>query len=129
MRLLVSCFVVLVACGGTTQNVDGDSGADGSQQQDSGAIECNGQTCGAGEACVVTTAGGGPCMQPDDAGVCPNGTHTTGCCDNTTTTYACTKLPQACNGTLACPCAESLCQCGGCDIADAGVLSCQCFYP
>ena len=78
-----------------------------------GPTPCNGQTCKVGEACVVTTSGGGPCIMPDDAGVCPNGTHSTGCCDNTTTTYACQALPAACGGALA----------------DAGVLQCQCLYP
>ncbi len=77
----------------------------------------------------MTTAGGGPCIMPDDAGVCPNGTHSTGCCDNTTTTYACAPIPSSCNGTLACPCASTLCQCGGCNLADAGVLECACLYP
>lgn len=97
--------------------------------QATGPTPCNGQTCKVGEACVVTTAGGGACVMPDDAGVCPNGTHSTGCCDNTTTTYACQALPAACGGALACPCASTLCQCGGCAIADAGVLQCQCMYP
>ncbi len=98
--------------------------------QATGPTECNGQTCKVGEACVVTTAGGGACVMPNDAGVCPNGTHqTSGCCDNTTTTYACAALPASCGGVLACPCAESLCQCGGCAIADAGILTCACLYP
>lgn len=126
MRILACSFVLLLACGGATQNLGEDGGSDGSQQ---GSIDCNGQTCGEGEACVVTTAGGGACQLPDDAGVCPNGTHTTGCCDNTTTTWACAKIPDSCNGTLSCPCGGELCQCGGCEIADAGVLSCQCLYP
>lgn len=108
-----------------------NGGSDASSQDDSQSksVACNGQTCTGGTVCVVTTSGGGPCLQPDDAGVCPDGTHTTGCCDNTTTTYACEALPDSCNGALACPCASSLCQCGDCNVADAGVLSCQCLYP
>lgn len=129
MRILVwSLALGLFACGGSTIDVSGDAGGDASQQK-TGTTACDGQTCAEGEACVVLTAGGGACQLPDDAGVCPNGSHSNGCCDNTTTTWTCTKLPSACNGALACPCAESLCQCGGCEVADAGVLSCQCMYP
>jgi len=110
------CFLlILVGCSNT-----------GSQSQ---PVDCNGQTCKSGEACVVTNAGGGPCIMPDDAGVCPNGSHSTGCCDNTTTTYACAAIPSSCGGSLSCPCGSSLCQCGGCNLADAGVLSCTCLYP
>ena len=129
MRILFGCLLALAACGGTVSNGGNDAATGGDSQSQTGNVECNGQTCGAGEACVVTTSSGGACQMPDDAGLCPNGTHSNGCCDNTTTSYACAKLPSACNGTLACPCAESLCQCGGCAIADAGVLSCACMYP
>ncbi|HEY1954607.1 MAG TPA: hypothetical protein VGH28_03330 [Polyangiaceae bacterium] len=130
MRIVLLSFVALVACGGAVTNLGGDdAGTDSQQQKQTGSVECNGQTCGEGEACVVLTAGGGACEMPDDAGICPDGTHTTGCCNGLSTTYTCTKLPDSCNGTLACPCAESLCQCGGCQVADAGVLSCECMYP
>ncbi len=92
-------------------------------------VDCNGTTCAVGEVCVVTTASGGACLQPDDAGVCPDGTHTAGCCNQVSTTYACQRLPAACGGSAACPCAESLCQCGGCAITDAGAVACTCAYP
>lgn len=128
---MVSGALLMMGCGGAVVNIDGSDAASdsASDSQSSGNVECNGKTCGEGEACVVTTSGGGACELPDDAGVCPNGSHTTGCCDNTTTTFACQKLPSACNGALSCPCAESLCQCGGCNLEDAGVLSCGCMYP
>ena len=117
MRILLASLAALALACGTTQ------------QQQNAPVDCNGQTCSGNEVCVVTTAGGGACILPDDAGVCPNGSHSTGCCDNTTTTYACAALPDSCGGSLSCPCAESLCQCGGCGVADAGVLSCECLYP
>jgi hypothetical protein len=128
MRILLLGLVALAACGGTVGSGI-DASSDAQQQQDSGSTPCNGQTCAPGEACVVTTSSGGACMPPDDAGVCPDGTHTTGCCNNSSTTYECAPLPADCNGALACPCAESLCQCGGCDVVDAGVLACTCAYP
>lgn len=137
MRSLLVSFIPLVfvlgACGGAVQDSGNDAsandgGADGSKQ-DSGPVACDGKTCGAGEACVVLTSSGGACELPDDAGVCPDGTHTTSCCDNTTVGYTCAKIPDGCNGALGCPCAESLCQCGGCAVADAGVLACACEYP
>jgi hypothetical protein len=115
-------LLVVLALTGCAGSSTGDS-------KQGAPTPCNGATCAAGEACVVTTSSGGACMPPDDAGVCPNGTHTTGCCDNTSTSHECKPLPAACAGALACPCAEALCQCGGCQVADAGVLSCACLYP
>jgi len=130
MRSLLSCFVaVALGCGGATTDIGGSDAATQGDVQQTGPISCNGQTCAADQACVVTTSSGGACLMPDDAGVCPDGTHTTGCCDNVSITYACAKLPDACQGALACPCATSLCECGGCDVADAGVLACECAYP
>ena len=118
--LLPGLLVALAGCGGTL--TDDDAGQ-------KPIVTCGTSTCAAGEICLVTTAGGGPCILPDDAGVCPNGTHSNGCCSNVTTTYACKAVPSACGGSLACPCASTLCQCGGCGIADAGVMQCTCLYP
>ncbi len=118
-----------LACGGATTTDGGDAGTDSGGGDDAAAVTCNGQTCPSGEKCVITTSSGGACELPDDAGVCPNGTHTTGCCDNTTVGYACQPLPSACGGKLSCPCAETLCQCGGCNIDNAGDLTCACEYP
>lgn len=116
MRLFLSAVASLALAGCSTS-------------QTTGPTPCNGQECKSGEACVVTTSSGGACMAPGDAG-CPNGKPPVGpCCDNTTITYECKALPAACGGALACPCAEPLCQCGGCAVADAGVLSCECLYP
>jgi hypothetical protein len=128
-----------LACGSTTQNPAGsdasaDSGYDATGGQDAGSdaqsTDCNGTTCKAGEVCVVTTSSGGACQPPDDAGLCPGGKQGTPgqCCDNTTVTYACKALPPSCNGKLACPCADSLCQCD-CQISDPGKLACTCLYP
>lgn len=125
ITILVASTFALGACGGTLS--DPDAGA----TQEAGHIDvsCGTNACTGGEVCVVTTSGGGPCMLPDDAGVCPNGTHTSGCCSNFSTTYACKGVPSACGATLACPCASTLCQCGDCNVADAGVLQCACLYP
>jgi len=128
MRFAATCFLVtsslaLAACGGTLS--DNDAGQDASKA----TVTCSSTTCAPGEICLVTTSGGGPCQLPDDAGICPNGTHTNGCCSNVTTTYVCKAVPSACGSGLACPCASTLCQCGGCAIADAGVMQCTCLYP
>ncbi len=123
--------LALAACGGSSTPSGSDASTDATTDSTTGTISCNGTPCPSGQACVITTAGGGACQAPDDAGLCPDGKPGTPgqCCDNTTTTYACQPLPAACNGALACPCASSLCQCGGCDIADAGTLKCTCLYP
>ncbi len=111
-----------------------DASADSGQDAtglDAGAVGCDGAICKSGQVCVVTTAGGGACQPPDDAGMCPNGKPGTPgqCCDNTTVSYACQALPPSCNGKLACPCASSLCQCGACQIPNAGTLACACMAP
>lgn len=121
LAILLTSTLALGACGGTLS------------EQDAGhadvSTSCGTTTCTGGEICVVTTSSGGACMLPDDAGVCPDGTHTSGCCSNVSTTYACKAVPSACGATLACPCASTLCQCGDCNVADAGVLQCRCLYP
>jgi len=92
---------------------------------------CGDQTCTSGEVCVVTTAGGGACMPPDDTNLCPDGKPPEGaCCNRMSTTYECKPFPSKCGNDLACPCAESLCQCGGCGLgAQKNTLNCGCFYP
>jgi hypothetical protein len=121
LSLLLASSAAFAACGGTLSDVDAGTSKV--------PVTCGAKTCAAGEICLVTTSGGGPCQLPDDAGLCPNGTHSNGCCSNVTTTYDCKGVPSACGGALACPCASTLCQCGGCAIADAGVMQCTCLYP
>jgi hypothetical protein len=81
--------------------------------------------------CVVTTTEGGACLMPGDNGLCPDGTKPAGaCCVNSSTSYACKPLPSKCGSTLACPCAESLCQCGGCNLGEQkNTLDCACYAP
>ncbi|MFO0565319.1 MAG: hypothetical protein U0263_06630 [Polyangiaceae bacterium] len=122
---------LLAACGNSTADSPGSDAAVADAESDAPLANCKGSPCGKGRVCVVTTAGGGACQQPDDAGLCPNGQPGTPgqCCNTVSTSYACQTLPAACNGTLACPCASSLCQCGSCQIADTDTLSCTCLYP
>jgi hypothetical protein len=114
-------------------DLGGGACAPGACPSDAGAKDtpCGTKTCTGGDVCVVTKSGGGPCLLPDDDGNCPDGLPPNGtCCNRMTTTYACEPLPTKCKGTLACPCATSLCQCGGCQLADTpNTLSCGCFYP
>lgn len=145
-RLYVSALVLGVAlaalgvaCGGSTgtgssSDASADSGHEAMGQDggtDAQSVSCDGSTCKPGQVCVVTTSSGGACQLPDDAGMCPNGKPGTPgqCCNNTSVGYACQTLPPSCNGKLACPCAESLCQCGGCQISGPNTLSCTCAYP
>lgn len=133
MRLGLACALasLLCACGGTTSSSGSDASTDASTDTTTGTILCDGTPCPSGQVCVVTTSSGGVCLIPDDAGLCPDGKPGTPgqCCNTVTTASACAPLPAACNGMLACPCASSLCQCGGCDIADAGTIACACLYP
>jgi hypothetical protein len=159
-HLLSSLIVLAVACGGRAATVDngptapdpgdpqgdkngwgGSGGGNNDHEQDDLAdashvdanvdTKCGDQICHHGDACVVTMSGGGPCMPPDDTNMCPDGKPPEGaCCNRTTTTYACKALPASCGGVLSCPCAASLCECGGCGLAEQpNTLSCGCFYP
>lgn len=120
-----------VTVGGGNNDHEQDDLKDASHVDANVDTSCGDQVCHHGDACVITTSGGGPCMLPDDAGLCPDGKPADGaCCNRMTTTYECKPVPAKCAGTLACPCAESLCQCGGCSLGGApNTLSCGCFYP
>jgi hypothetical protein len=134
-EIATGCCPANADCAPTASYCDlgGGACAPGACPGDAGAKEtpCGDRSCTGGDVCVVTKSGGGPCLPPDDSGDCPDGLPPNGtCCNRLKTTYACEALPSACTGTLACPCAKSLCQCGGCQLGDApNTLSCGCFYP
>jgi hypothetical protein len=109
--------------GGSNQGSGGSGGA--------AATDCN-PTCGAGKVCVGTGTEGGALIMPNDAGVCPSGSHLSGNFCQNNLGYACQPMPAACNGTLACPCASTLCPSTGpysCQVASASELLCVELVP
>ncbi|MGO9710557.1 MAG: hypothetical protein ACLQBL_16945 [Polyangiaceae bacterium] len=88
---------------------------------------CPAAGCGAGQVCVNTTSCRPVCLA--DAGFsCPAGATQNGCCCEQS---VCETLPAACDGTLTCACASSLCTSGymcGVDSQNADTLDCS-FLP
>jgi hypothetical protein len=122
---------------GGTSGTGGTGGQGGSGQAGSGgsggapATDCN-PACGAGKVCVGTGTEGGALIMPNDAGVCPSGSHLSGNFCQNNLGYACQPMPAACNGTLACPCASTLCSSTGpysCQVASASELLCVELVP
>jgi hypothetical protein len=103
--------------GGTGAGTGGGGGHAGAGAGGSGgasATDCS-PACGSGQICVGSGTEGGAIIVPNDAGVCPTGTHPSGStptfCQNDLS-YGCKPLPSGCNGTLTCACACSnpICQ-------------------
>ena len=87
-------------------------------------MTCN-PPCGSGSVCVGTGTQGGAAILPNDAGVCPSGTHNVGNFCTQDLGYACMTLPAGCGGTVSCTCASSLCPAAHtCFVTGAGSLSC-----
>jgi hypothetical protein len=111
-------------CGSSSQSTDGGGGAGGSGGA-SGAMTCS-PACGGGSVCVGTGTEGGAVIFPNDAGVCPSGSHLAGSTCQRDLSYACMPVPAACGGGAAtCACASTLCQSGHmCQVQNDGVLTC-----
>jgi hypothetical protein len=113
--------------GGTTAGKGGSGGAS--------ATDCN-PACQTDQICVGTGTEGGAVIMPNDAGVCPAGSHVSdpggglAICQRDLA-YTCAPMPSACNGTLACACATSLCPSGpySCQVASARELLCVELVP
>ncbi len=57
--------------------------------------------------------------------MCPQGRHAQNNICVQDLTYTCMPLPSACNGTVSCSCAASLCASSHtCSVQDAGELTC-----
>jgi hypothetical protein len=91
--------------------------------------------CGPGEVLYVDDAAGDPCSPPD-GGSCGDGGYLVepDCCYHPTDAY-CVPAPGACEGGLACSCANAICEsrCRGgasfgviCSAASSGVVDCLC---
>ena len=95
-----------------------------------GGMTCS-PACGAGAVCVGTGTLGGAVIVPDDAGVCPSGTHNAGTTCENDLGYACMPIPGACTGgAVTCTCASTLCQAGHmCQVRGDGVLTCVELVP
>ena len=109
--------------GGTNAGTGGSGGA--------GASDCS-PPCQTDQICVGTGTEGGAVIMPNDAGVCPAGSHpsSTGTltfCQRDLS-YACAPMPSSCNGTLACDCATSLCP-YSCQVASNRELLCVELVP
>jgi hypothetical protein len=143
MRSVLFVFLTVLAlglpagCGSTLGSPDGGgSGGQGGSGTGSGGgggstTDCN-PACGAGKICVGTGTEGGPAIMPNDAGVCPAGSHVSGNFCQRDLSYACQPMPTACNGTLACPCADTICPSTGpytCQVASASELLCVILAP
>jgi hypothetical protein len=120
--------------GGSTGN--GGSGAGGSSGLGgSNATDCS-PPCQTDQICVGTGTEGGAVIMPNDAGVCPAGSHVTdpgggvAFCQRDLA-YACAPMPSSCNGTLACACATATCPSGpySCQVAGPRELLCVELVP
>ena len=122
----------ITGSGGGAAGARGGSGAGGQAGDTQGAdagMTCS-PACAAGSICVASGSVGGAVILPNDAGVCPSGTHLAlsggalGLCTRDLN-YSCVTIPAECGGTVTCACAASLCTppavCGG---PTDGVLSC-----
>jgi hypothetical protein len=89
-----------------------------------------GPTCGAGSVCVGETAEGGAVELPDDAGACPEGSHSSGqiCQRDPVEIFSCKAAPAACNGKITCACASSACS-GTCQSAEKNQIDCVELVP
>ena len=149
MRSLLFTSILVLAvglgagCGSNLGGSDGGTGGtSGSGGQGGGGTGAGGgggavatdcaPGCGAGKICVGTGTEGGALIMPDDAGVCPTGRHLSGNACQLDLSYACQPMPSACNGTLACACADALCPSNGpytCQVASASELLCVILAP
>ena len=104
-------------CGSSAKGSDGGAAA-------SGATTCS-PACGGGSVCVGTGTEGGAVIFPDDAGVCPSGTHLAGSSCQRDLSYACMPIPFACGGAVTCACASTLCPSGHiCEAPGGDFLNC-----
>jgi hypothetical protein len=144
---LLICLTVLtiglaVGCASTSGNADGGTGGTsgtggatgtgghgGTGGGGAGGGSASGcvPACGPGNVCVGSGTEGGAIIVPNDAGVCPTGTHPAGgtptTCQNDLS-YACKPLPSGCNGTLTCACATAICSDPICQVVSATELTC-----
>jgi hypothetical protein len=117
--------------GGGTGGAGAEGGHGGSGTGGSGGAGGGNCTpaCGTGSACVGTGTVGGAIITPNDAGVCPTGSHLAGgtasFCE-ADLNYGCQPIPAGCNGTLTCACAGTLCPSGpySCQVQSSGELTC-----
>lgn len=122
--------------GGGTGGSSGLGGQGGSAQGTGGsggavATDCA-PGCSTGKVCVGSGVEGGVLLIPNDAGVCPDGYHVSGNFCQHDLSYACQPMPSACNGTLDCTCASTLCPSSGgysCQVASASELLCVLLAP
>jgi hypothetical protein len=140
--LVLLAFGIGVGCastngssdGGGTGGTGGSTGQGGSATGGTGAggqsaTDCS-PACPTDQICVGTGTQGGAVVLPVDGG-CPAGSHITdpggavAFCERDLA-YTCAPMPSACNGTLACACATSLCPTGpySCQVASARELLC-----
>ncbi len=140
--LTVLALGLAVGCASTSGNPDGGGtggtggssgtgGAGGTGTGGSGggsASDCV-PACGTGSVCVGSGIEGGALITPNDAGVCPTGTHSSGgsnpICEHDLS-YSCKPIPSGCNGTITCTCAAALCPSGGyaCQVTSAKEMTC-----
>ncbi len=114
----------------------GGSGSGGSASGGSGGAGGGNCTpaCLTGSVCVGTGTEGGALIMPNDAGVCPAGSHPSGgtvaFCERDLA-YGCQPIPAGCNGTITCACASTLCPSGPytCQTPSAGELDCVELVP
>ena len=99
------------------------------------ATDCS-PPCQTDQICVGTGTEGGAIIFPNDAGMCPVGSHVSdpggsiAVCQRDLS-YACGPMPSSCNGTLACDCAGLCPTAGGysCQVASARELLCVLLAP
>jgi hypothetical protein len=114
--------------GGHGGSGTGGSGTGGSGSGGAGGGDCT-PACGTGSVCVGTGTEGGVVIAPNDAGVCPTGSHLSGgsvpYCQRDLS-YGCQPIPAGCNGTITCACAGTLCPSGPyiCQVSSSGELTC-----
>jgi hypothetical protein len=109
--------------GSTSGGAGGHAGGSGGLGGAGGASDCNPE-CPAESVCVGSGIQGGAVFFAD-AGVCPQGRHAQGNICVQDLSYSCMPLPSACNGTVTCSCAGSLCPASHtCSVQQPGELTC-----